>query len=95
MITFEEAFEMAKQLSGRDDIDICNEDKNAYVFAKEGELAIGGELPIPILKRTGKAINMLYFIDNVADPEKLYLYDHKLIDGVWHKEDWVDQDDME
>ena len=95
MITFEEAFEIAKQISGRDDIDVCNEDKNAYVFAKEGEITIGGELPIPILKNNGKAVNMLYFVDNVAEPGMKYLYTHKLIDGVWRKEKWVDQDDME
>ena len=38
--SFEEAFEMAKELSGRNDIDVCDEDENAYgwiIFTDENQ----------------------------------------------------------
>ena len=86
MITFEKAFEKAK---AQVDFEIreYSEFKDAYIFSPgAAAMSFGGdESPIVILKKTGRAINMLYYLDEVATEtyDESILGKYVLKDGKW------------
>jgi len=62
-VTFEEAYEIAKILKHH--IDFCSELTTGYIFFSEEERNSfgGGEGPVAILKKDGRAFNDTYFRD--------------------------------
>lgn len=63
MITYEEAFEIAKQL--KKNIDCCTEYENGFLFACYDDANYeggAGHTPVVILKKDGRAVNMPYFV---------------------------------
>lgn len=63
MLTFEQAYEIAKGL--KDGIDACDEYDNAYLFKRKADMySFGGDGACVILKKNGKAINQVDFFDD-------------------------------
>lgn len=62
MITFEKAYEIAKQL--KPNIDGCTEYENGFVFGFSGDddFIGGNHTPCVILKKDGRAVTMSYFV---------------------------------
>ena len=70
MITFEDAWEIAKQR--KNEIDNCTEYENAYVFGFTGDNnQIGGygHTPVVVMKEDGSVTNMPEFVINGAGEE--------------------------
>lgn len=64
MVSYEEALKKAKSL--KHDVETCGEYEGGYVFmSREDECSIGGGSgPCCIIKSSGRAVDMLTFIDN-------------------------------
>ncbi len=67
MITFKEAYAAALRLNDR--VNRCNEYKDAFHFFKYTEEEIDGDSGLVILKRDGRAVDFIQFI-NEFQPEK-------------------------
>lgn len=59
-MTYEEAKEQANKLV--DDVNVCNEYKDAYHFFNESKEEKDGGYGVVIIKETGKAISWINFI---------------------------------
>lgn len=70
MITREKATQIAKQL--KPDVTGCEEWKEHYVFYTEGddESAGGGNAPVVIVKKTGKAITYGTFLATAPEDDE-------------------------
>lgn len=86
MISFEKAYEKAKDLV---DFEIreYSEFNDAYIFSPgAAAMSFGGdESPIVILKKTGRPINMLYYLDEVSTGsyDETIVGKYELKDGKW------------
>ena len=69
MTSYDEAYKKARVL--KSNIDNCIEYEKGFVFgASEDELYIGGNhIPVVILKQTGDAVTMPYFVANGTGKE--------------------------
>lgn len=64
MVTYEEALKMAKEK--RNDVNVVVEYENGYVFSNTDDAGyIGGldHAPVIILKKDGKQVNMITFVN--------------------------------
>ena len=75
MITYEVAYEKAKEL--KPSIDNCTEYENGYVFGckSDDDYIGGGHSPCVILKEDGKAVTMPYFIGKVGAGKEIKSFD--------------------
>lgn len=71
MVTYEEAYKIAKGL--KSNIDTCDERKTAYVF-DGGTASFGGDGPAVVLKETGECINFVSFISDYDDHDSLRVF---------------------
>lgn len=62
MITFDNALKKARML--KPNVDNCTEYERGYVFgsSEDDGYVGGGHTPVVILKQTGDAVNMAYFV---------------------------------
>lgn len=73
-VTFEEAFEIAKEL--KEKIDYCDETGNAFIFgAEEERYTIGGNSPVVVIKADGKAIDMTHYVSFYPNSETIRTID--------------------
>lgn len=74
MMTYEKALKKAKKL--KPNIDNCMEYSDAFVFGSHADdMNFGGDGPVVILKKNGKAINMVDYLDGSADAELIKTFD--------------------
>lgn len=63
MVTYEQALEIARKL--KNGIDACDEYNDAYAFKRRAEeFMIGGDGACVVLKKNGRAINIVEYFDN-------------------------------
>ena len=56
MVDYKKAKELA--LACWSEVDYCSEREDAFIFSKFGDLSIGGNGPVVVLKESGRCINM-------------------------------------
>ena len=61
MISFEKAVSLAKKCW--DEVDYVTEYPEAYSFSKFGDMSIGGNGPVVVLKADGRCINFVDFLE--------------------------------
>lgn len=74
MVSYEEAKKIAFNL--KKNITDCAEYTDAYIFSSiDDEYTIGGSGPVVIIKKTGRAVNMIAYTDMLAEPGSRFVRD--------------------